>query len=325
VPKARPGKAAANPAAEVAARNPRSTAYSTRLAQYSVLFKLREVKTGDVDDSQYLHALTYVDLDNETLRQLQSDNEWRLHALGSALDYIVTQRTVPEQKMKSVLTDQQFTAYVESFNWSMSHVEDDQSDEIPWQLQEYMQQIRRGDRYTRIANLFKHAKKRDYNGRTAYQRYLHKAESCYEEAVMDLLNYIDTDPKTNANVDAALAGEILRCLDRDVTAKHGDAPDISASGVPRVRGTKSKYTQVDAQPVIGQRLRRYWRQREALCSAALELLYDEPEEDTASEKQMQELRERMQAKFGIKVPERGTAPTGKSKLQQILDATDDDE
>jgi hypothetical protein len=293
--------------------------------QFRTLFKLQDIRDNGVDDSQYLHSLTYVDLDNETLRYISGENVDRLAAISKALDYIVRQRSVSERTMRSVLTAEQFAAYVESFNWSMSPAEDDQSVDIPWQLQEYMQQIRSGDRYTRIANLFKRCKKRDHNGRTAFGRYEAKAFGCYEEAVMDLLNYIDTDPKTNPNADATLAGEILRCLDRDVSAEHGQGPDISASGVPRVRGTKSKYTQIDAEPVVGERLRKHWRQREALCAAALELIYDEPDE-ALTEQQQEKLRQRFLSNFGIvlKKPD-AQSETGISKMQRLLDELDEDE
>ena len=53
--------------------------------------------------------------------------------------------------------------------------------------------------------------------------------------------------------------------------------------MPRLRGSKSKYAQMDAKPVIGTRLRKHWRQREALSKAALELIYDELEDDCENE------------------------------------------
>jgi len=85
----------------------------------------------------------------------------------------------------------------------------------------------------------------------------------------------------------------LRWLDRDVNPEPGYAPDISASGVPRVRGTKSKYTLIDEDPVVGVRLRKHWRQREALSKAALELLYAEPEEDVMTDEQRQKMRNKL--------------------------------
>jgi hypothetical protein len=68
------------------------------------------------------------------------------------------------------------------------------------------------------------------------------------------------------------------------------APSLGAAGVPRVRGTKSKYALVDDEPVVGVRLRKHWRQREALTKAALELIYAEPEKAVLTEEQHQRVR-----------------------------------
>ena len=80
--------------------------------QFKTLFKLQDIRDNGVDDSQYLHSLTYVDLDNETLRYIDGEDVDRLAAIGKALDYIVRQRSVSERTMRSVLTEQQFAAYV---------------------------------------------------------------------------------------------------------------------------------------------------------------------------------------------------------------------
>ena len=260
-----------------------------------MLLQLREIKDHGVDDSQYIHALTYVDLQNERFRGISLAEADRLRALHRALTYVVRQKMVPEQIMKRTLTDTQFAAYMQSLDLELSPAEMEQEDTIPRELVEYLERIRQGDRYTRIANMFQRCKKRDANGYTAFGRYEAKAFACYEEAVMDLCNYVDTDPKTNPNPDINLAGQILLHLDRHVSAAHGEGPDISASGVPRLRGSKSKYTLIDAEPVVGDRLKRHWRQREALVSAALELIYDEPEEDTLTPEQHEMLRQRLAA------------------------------
>jgi hypothetical protein len=84
------------------------------------------------------------------------------------------------------------------------------------------------------------------------------------------------------------------------------APSLGAAGVPRVRGTKSKYALVDDEPVVGVRLRKHWRQREALTKAALELIYAEPEEAVLTEEQQLRVREKFLA------------------LQRIVNGDDDD-
>lgn len=248
-----------------------------------------------MDDSDYLHSLTYVDLESEQFVDIEHADVVRLRVINAALKHVIKQRAVPKHEMQRALTQEQYTAYVDSFDWDMSHVESDESDDLPWQLRDYMSKIQQGDRYTRISNMFRRSKKRDEQGRTAFGRYEAKAFGCYEEAVMDLVNAVDTDHKRNPNADRAVAGEILRWLDRDVSAEHGEGPDISAAGVPRVRGTRSKYTLVDDDPVVGSRLRKHWRQREALTKAALELVYIEPEEAVLTDEQQHTISQKLKA------------------------------
>ena len=88
-----------------------------------------------------------------------------------------------------------------------------------------------------------------------------------------------------------------RWLDRDVSAEAGRSPDFSITGVPRVRGIKNKYTLVHTQPVVGVRLRKHWRQREAISKAALELLYDTPEEQVVTAQQQQQLLDKLKTKL----------------------------
>ena len=118
------------------------------------------------------------------------------------------------------------------------------------------------------------------------KRTMNKAEELYESALEYLQEQIDVATRDRRQ------DELLRWLDRDVNPEPGYAPDTTAAGVPRIRGSKSKYTLVESDPVVGVRLRKHWRQREALSKAALELLYAEPEEDVLTDQQRQKLREK---------------------------------
>lgn len=256
------------------------------------MFQLRKIKSEGADDSNYVHSLAYADLESEQFTSIDLADVERMRGIVAALKLIVDQRAVADKKMRTALKDQQYTDYVNSFDYELSHVEREIDDDIPRELSEYLAQVRLGDKYTRIANMFKHSKKRDGRGRTAYNRYTDKAFGCYEEAVMDLCNCIETDPTRNPLPDEKNSALILRCLDRDVDTAPGFEPDVSIAGVPRLRGSRSKYTQMDADPVIGVRLRKYWRQREALSIAALELLYAEPEEDVLTDEQQKQLRDK---------------------------------
>lgn len=244
-----------------------------------------------MDDSQYLHSLTYVDLTNEQFRDITDAELQQLERVITALDYVDRQRSTPEAKMRAALTAEQFAEYVESFDLDISHVESGETGQMPYELTLYMDKVREGDRYTRISNLFRRSTKRDMNGRTAFGRYEQKAETAYESAVMMLTNLIDTNPERNHAPNPALSAEIQRFLDRDVNCEPGHEPNPGPETVPRIRGSKSRYTQMDTHPVVGTRLRKHWRQREALSKAALELLYAEPEEDAVDMTQSHKLRE----------------------------------
>jgi hypothetical protein len=272
-------------------RNQPKDTFAQRKAQFAALFLLRNIRDEGVDDSQYLHSLTYVDLTDEQFRDITDAELQQLERIITALDYVDRQRSAPETKMRSSLTAEQFAEYVASFDLDISHVESDETDQMPYELTLYMDKVREGDRYTRISNLFRRSKKRDMNGRTAFGRYEQKAETAYESAVMMLTNLIDTNTERNHAPDYTLSAEIQRFLDRDVNCEPGHEPNPGPETVPRIRGSKSRYTQMEAHPVVGTRLRKHWRQREALSKAALELLYAEPEEVSLDMTQSKKLRE----------------------------------
>ncbi len=270
-----------------------------RTEQYAVLFQLRKVKYDGVDDSQYIHALTYIDLSFDGVRDVVLTQVAQLKRLHRALTYIVKQRAVPIATLRAALSDEQYAEYIESLNWDMSHAESEQDiGEIPLLLTEYADKIRRGDRYTRIANMFKHTKKRDARGKTASGRYEALAFSEYEEAILDLVNALETDPERTPYVDHALINQILPWLDREVNTTNGNEPDISNVGVPRLRGSKSKYSLISAQPVVGERLYKHWRQREAVVKAALPLLYGKLEIDDVTDEQRVLLKRKLAAMLG---------------------------
>lgn len=258
------------------------------------MFQLRRIKSDGADDSDYIHALSYVDLDSEQFTNIPHQAVDRLRSLTAALAHMVDERAVPAAQMRQVLTAEQHAEHVTSFDWDMSHVESDHSHDMPWQLHNYLDTVREGDRYTRIAHLFKRSIKQDAQGRTAFARYQARAFGCYESAVMHLCSHVDTDATRNPNVDARLAGEIQSWLDRHVNAEPGFEPDISIEGVPRVRGSRSRFTLVDTHPVVGARLRKHWRQHEAVCQAVLALLYTEIKEAVLTDEQRLHMRTQME-------------------------------
>lgn len=241
-----------------------------------MLFDLCAIKySSSIDDSQYIHQLTYNELRDIPFRELLEAEYAQLRLIKAALISVIAQRAVTKRKMLAALGKELFLEYVQSYDMDISHVENDwtTTESMPSVLCDYMQYVKDGDKYTRLANLFRRSTKRDAKGKTAFQRMETKAESYYEDAVMLLTNAIDTNPLRNPMPDIQLSNEILRWLDRDVSCELGFEPDACITSVPRIRGSTSKFAQTSAVPTVGQRLRQYWRQREALVQVALGLLY----------------------------------------------------
>ena len=179
--------------------------------------------------------------------------------------------------MLTALTAEQHSAYIQSFETDISPDESEQDEALPVFLIDYAEMLRLGDRYTRTANLFRRSKKRDMNGLTAFSRYENKAFGYYEEAVAQLVNILEMDKTKNPFPNPILAGTIERLLDREVKTEAGFEPDVSIEGVPRIRGSASKYCLMKTRQVVGERLRRHWRQRIAIVEVALGLIYAEVE------------------------------------------------
>jgi hypothetical protein len=264
-----------------------------------VLELLRKVKREGVDDSQYVHTLTYNDLLDEVFCDISTQEHKRLCVIERGLEKVVAERAVAKGVMSKALTPEEYAEYLSSYDYDLSHIEsNDISDEtLPYVLTDYVECLKFGDKYTRIANLFRNTTKRGTDGKTAYKRYDTKAESCYEDALMILLEVLETDSARNPFPNPKLANEVRSWLDRDVNVEFGYQPDITAVGVPRIRGSKSKYCLMKGAPVVGVRLRKHWRQREALVKSALMLFYTED----ALEKQMEQgfaaTGERLRAKI----------------------------
>jgi len=263
-----------------AARSSKRDTYTQHVLQYAALYALRRIKSDGADDRERIHTLTYNALDSEAFRDLDADETQHLQYLVQALERVAEHRAVTSSALRKALTAAQYDEYLRSFDVDLSHIEADYSDNMPSVLHDYQALLKLGDRYTSLSKLHRRAVKRDTHGQTSSQRFRIKAEACYESAVQMICDKLELDPTRNPLPNHALAAEVQQWLDRDVDTRDGFQPDIYAECVPRVRGSRSKYAQDTKQAVVGQRLRKHWRQREALVNAALVLMYDADELET---------------------------------------------
>jgi len=262
--------------------------------QYAALYHLRHIKQCDVDDSQIIHALTYSELHDEQFVDASFADATRLVFIVRALSNLAFQRTVPSGLMLHALSHDEHSDYLQSFNISISHIEDEAPEGMPDKLRQYAQLVRQGDRYEALANRFMRSRttKRDARGRTASARLRGQAETSYESAGVYLHDLLDGLP--GMPFDAELAYHVQQWLDRPVSVAQGQEPSTDCVGIARIRGSKSKYSLSVTQPMSTIRLRKYWRQREALVLATLPMLYGVTEIQSQSITSSNELTEKLQ-------------------------------
>jgi hypothetical protein len=191
----------------------------------------------------------------------------RLAQCVRVLTKITRGHLASHKQMQRGLTEEEYEQYRASFNSTVTHYEDEWLNGRPQALDEYTKIIKSGDLYNAMAERLSAAKKKKYdtNGQSASLRMRRKAEAAYERALEYLRSLTD---------GAHDAAEIERWLDRNVSWVAGEEPSVDAEGVPRVRGSKSKYAQDADRPQWSARDGRLWRQREALTSAVLPLVYE---------------------------------------------------
>lgn len=128
-----------------------------------MLFDLRAIKySSNIDDSQYIHQLTYNELRDAPFRELLEAEYAQLRLIKAALVSVIAQRAVTKRKMLAALGKESYWEYVQSYDMDISHVENDwtTTESMPSVLCDYMQYVKDGDKYTRLANLFRRSTKR---------------------------------------------------------------------------------------------------------------------------------------------------------------------
>ncbi len=70
-----------------------------------MLFVLRCIKSDGADDSNYIHTLTYNDLDSESFRDIGAADTQRLHnIIVQALERVAEIKSVTQDAMRHALT-----------------------------------------------------------------------------------------------------------------------------------------------------------------------------------------------------------------------------
>ena len=199
----------------------------------------------------------------------------QLAYLVRCLERIEQQKSVSKLLLKQALNQKQFADYIESYNWQISHAEDELTEGMPDELLYFARMVKEGDKYNALADRFSNSrnKKRDYLGQTTSERLRNKAEACYEQASLFLNDLLE--PLAGMPFNSDRAHKVSIWLDRDVGTEYENRSGADCVGTARIRGSKSKYAQKRNVPIWGVRVAKYWRQREAVVKATMLLLYGE--------------------------------------------------
>lgn len=195
--------------------------------------------------------------------------------LVRCLERIEQQKSVPKVLLKQALNQKQFSDYLESYDFQITHAEDELTEGMPDELNYFARLVKEGDKYNALADRFSNSKnkRRDYLGQTTSERLRNKAEACYEQASMFLNDLLE--PLPGMPFDSARAYKVSIWLDRDVGTDYENRSGADCVSTARIRGSKSKYAQKRNVPIWGVRVGKYWRQREAVVKATMLLLYGE--------------------------------------------------
>ena len=195
--------------------------------------------------------------------------------LVRCLERIEQQKSVPKVLLKQALNQKQFSDYIESYDFQITHAEDELTEGMPDELIYFARLVKEGDKYNALADRFSNSKnkKRDNLGQTTSERLRNKAEGRYEQASLHLNDLLEPIP--GLLFDPTRAHKVLMWLDRDVGTEYENRSGADCVGTARIRGSKSKYAQKRNVPIWGVRVGKYWRQREAVVKATLLLLYGE--------------------------------------------------
>ena len=187
-----------------------------------------------------------------------NEKKRRLKRLKELLARLKRGNDITRRDLQSVLTDEQWSDYEQANQYlSVDYLE---SINRPIELDVYLEKIRQADFYHNRAAATRTTDRSriDHRNRSGRLRLYHQAEACYEEAVMYLCGVLDGN-------NQALAQELRLWLDRDVDTSTGNQPGADPQSVPRIKGSKSKYSDSNKGATKFELKRKY--KRDAIESA----------------------------------------------------------
>lgn len=246
--------------------------YSGENLSYSVGYVPTE--TDYVDPTQQ-HDYKVPDL---PLKKIRSNVELqRLMAANEAFDLSLRGRTMPLRLLKRVFTEQQYNDYSQTLTEPAEQSEVEYGEGMPEQLKSYNAKVARADlawgQFERLSN----GPRRSRSAAEAERR----AESLYEDALECLEEIFDCAKRGDWGRE--MVPRLQRWMDRPVDFEAGveRTVDTDVHGIPRVRGSRSKYAMDSGLPKLSKRLKREYCALTHLLVAACEIAFAVPAAEPA--------------------------------------------
>lgn len=256
-----------------AAKSNTPVAHSARVQQYFALTLLQ----------QHVDAA-----DNACLRDLTANEAKQLERICNALLQLQKQQTVTAAKLRSALTADQYTDYLQQRQAPTSIVNVSDKKSRPYELTGYLDLLKVADLTDARADRarFSRNPKRIGNS-SAAEHWRNKSADQYEQAC----EYLEETLGASGNQREL---EIRAWLDRDFDMSTAGTTSIDCEGVARVIGSRSKYCQLTTTSANVEK-KKHWAQctQDALQQSARALLYAPVAVDTAQTKQLQSLMSRL--------------------------------
>ena len=195
----------------------------------------------------------------------------KLSKLNDMLEKMLRNKNVSNKQMQSTLTADEYENYIASLDLISHPSEIKYGNGMPSELRDYNLYVKRADfqnnKFEKMDGQKTYAKKNYTN--ESITAASNKAESLYEDALERLGEIWGV-------ASPAEKFELQNWLDReiDLDERINSKLTIYSEGVPRVRGSKSKYALDSGLPKLSKRLKRKECQLQALRSAACEIAFE---------------------------------------------------
>lgn len=252
------------------AENRRKLLNLVRIQQHIALLLMRQLQDCTYEPDAPV-AIDWMNLDERDFVVLTVGQQKRLPRAIAVLRFLLQNRPATYAQMRGVLDAEQYKEYKDSFDWPVSHIEDEWENR-PEQLDEYLRLLKNGDllfglseRISARARYSVRGVKYTSTGETTAAKVWHKAEKYYESALM----YLQGECESNLT-----AAQLQPLFDRELDF-NPETGTLSADavGVPRVRGSRSHHCLDKTRNLWGAKKSKFHRQRDAVTDAVYKMLF----------------------------------------------------